>query len=125
MTEFVTEVCDVALVIAGVIAGVVLFAVMGAGGAEELSVDTGTTETPVFDVVGPVDAEVGEMVAGPLLGLEFEVGLGVTDGTVELTLGAAEGVKDEALETMLEATLETLGAADGSDVVLVPVTEVP
>ena len=79
MTEFVTEVCDVALVIAGVIAGVVLFAVMGAGGAEELSVDTGTTETPVFDVVGPVDTEVGEMVAGPLLGLESEVGVGVTD----------------------------------------------
>ena len=78
---------------------------MGAGGAEELSVDTGTTETPVFDVVG----------------LESEVGLGVTDGTVELTLGAAEGTKDEVLETL-----------GGSDVVLdavkdatTPVAEVP
>jgi hypothetical protein len=78
---------------AGVIAGVVLFAVMGAGGAEELSVDTGTTETPVFDV----------------------------GGTVELTLGAAEGAKDEVLETL-----------GGSDVVLdavkdatTPVAEVP
>ena len=70
---------------------------IGAGGAEEVSVDTGTTETPVLDVVG---------------------------GTVELTLGAAEGEKDELLETP--------GTADGSDVVLdeadgtiVPVTEVP
>jgi hypothetical protein len=89
---------------------------MGVGGAEELSVDTGTTETPVFDVFGPVDAEVGEMVAGPLLGLESEVGLGVTDGTVELTLGAAEGTKDEALET----TLETPDGADGVGVVLDP-----
>ena len=98
MTESVPEV----LAIAGVIAGVVLFAVMGAGGAEELSVDTGTTETPVFDVGS-------------------EVGLGVTDGTVELTLGAAEGTKDEVLETL-----------GGSDVVLdavkdatTPVAEVP
>ena len=89
------------LAIAGVIAGVVLFVVMGAGGSEELSVDTGTTETPVFDVVG----------------LEYEAGLGVTDATVELTLGAGEGTKDEVVET--------LGAVGGSDVVLVPVTKVP
>jgi hypothetical protein len=51
----------------------------------------------------------------------------VVGGTVELTLGAAEGEKDELLETP--------GTADGSDVVLdeadgvkdtiVPVAEVP
>jgi hypothetical protein len=102
VTKGVTESVPEVLAIAGVIAGVVLFAVMGAGGAEELSVDTGTTETPVFDVGS-------------------EVGLGVTDGTVELTLGAAEGAKDEVLETL-----------GGSDVVLdavkdatTPVAEVP
>ena len=107
-----TEFDSVELAIAGVIAGVVLLAAREEGDAEELSVDTGTTETPVFEVaeltvgevpetvVGPVGDEVG---VGPLLELESEVGLGVPDGT-ELTLGAEEGTKDETLETMLGAS---------------------
>ena len=95
MTASVSEACDVALVTAGVIAGVVLFAVMEAGGAEEVSVDTGTTETPVFDVAG------------------LEVEVGVTDGTVELTMGVADG-----LDVVLDV-------ADGVKDVIVPVTEVP
>ena len=90
-----TESCDVALVTAGVIAGVVLFVVMEAGGTEELSVDTGTTETPVFDVI------------------ELEAEGGVTDGTVELTLGVADG-SDVVLDV-----------AGGVKDVIVPVTEVP
>src|SRR5436305_1070531 len=116
MAEVASSACEAELAMAGVIAGVVLFAVAGAGGGEELSVDTGTTETPVFEVlgptvgevseaVGPVDGEMGEMVVGPVLGLESEVGLGVTDGTIELTLGAEEGTKDETLETTLETML--------------------
>lgn len=124
MTEFDSEACDVELAIAGVIVGVVLSAVEGGVGAEELSVDTGTTETPVFEVVGltvgevlgrvagPVGDEVGETVVGPLLELESEVGpIGLA---VELPLGAEEGTKDETLEAMFEA----LDAVDGSSVAL-------
>jgi hypothetical protein len=93
VTKGVTESVPEVLAIAGVIAGVVLFAVMGAGGAEELSVDTGTTETPVFDV----------------------------GGTVELTLGAAEGAKDEVLETLGGSNVVLDAVKDATT----PVAEVP
>jgi hypothetical protein len=113
----VAEFDGVELAIAGVTAGVVLFAVRGEGGAEELSVDTGTTETPVFEVVGPVGDEVGETGVGLLLRLESEVGLGVPDGPVELTVGVEEGTKDEPLEA--------LDAVDGVKDATVSVAEVP
>lgn len=138
MTEFDSEACDVELAIAGVIVGVVLSAVEGGVGAEELSVDTGTTETPVFEVVGltvgevlgrvagPVGDEVGETVVGPLLGLESEVGpIGLA---VELPLGAEEGTKDETLEAMFEALDAVDGSLDAADAVkdaTVSVAEVP
>ena len=60
-------------------------------------------------VVGPPVGEVSEPVLGPTLGLTLEV---VPDGALELTLGAADGTKDEILET--------LGAAEGPSVALDP-----
>jgi hypothetical protein len=114
----------VELAIAGVTVGVVLLVPRGEGDAEELSVDTGTTETPVFEVVEPTGDEVAEV--GPLLGLESEVGLGVPDGTtVELTLGAEEGTKDETLEPMVETVVGALGVVDGVKDATVSGVEVP
>ena len=129
----------------GVTAGVVLFAPIRGVGATELSVDTGITETPVLvgavfefevtlgpvdglvldTVVGPPVGELSETVVGPVDGDVPEMVVGTTlgctgvdpdvDGASELMLGAADGTKDEMLETSLETIL---GAADGSGVVV-------
>ena len=53
---------------------------------------------------------------GPVLGLVLEVTLGVTDGSSELTLGPAEGTKEEMLKAVPGVTA---GAAEGSGVVVV------
>ena len=70
-------------------------------------------------VVGPVPRLVPEIVVGPVLRLESEV---------MLTLGAAEGTKDEMLETPLETTLDAsvaLGAVDAESDVTEFATDVP
>ena len=90
-----SEDCDAEVRIAGVTlgvtAGIVLFPVDGGVGAVELSVDTGTTETPLLEVgtvlvlevmLGPVDGPVPETLVGPTDGEVLEIVVGPVGGVL-------------------------------------------
>jgi hypothetical protein len=129
-----SEVGDAELAIAGImldVAAVVLFSVDGAFKGAELSVDTGTTETPVLEVgavlllseaLRPVDGEVLEVIVGAVVGVLSEL---TPEGVVpvpvvvsEVTLEGTEPVPVPVPVIVSEATLE------GTESVPVVVSEV-